>query len=459
MFTDVIARAETEGHVYVDGIVDRAGTHGVYVYYPQIGSSDVIIDRDAAHEIASRLFLSDKIEKVYFGTTSLRGLGLKSFVGCHRLTDVELMYGGKDDLALIVRRELTESDYVGLLDVASRFDAHVLAAETARVPLDRVSMGALVPPGFLECFYRMRAVRALALRAKRLQRASCALPEAPSMFDRLSLGLAGPEVDGFVNDGRLVFPKFAVIGGKTRRIGHKAGSFNTMNIPHGEKRARVTSRFENGSVVSFDFNAIDYRCIVAAVPKLREIYAGCDDFHNRTVELLTGKSVVTNDMRDVFKSLTYVYFYGGSVESCQKTTGLSRQNVELLLSLFKSKLSGVEELRDAFWNGSMPELPSDMERPEIELAEHAGARLAYFAQTCSSHAFKVAVVALCERLAESYAKSKLMFTVHDEVLVDCHPDELWLMHVLRTTMENAASECFGTKFAVKMKVGRSYGDM
>lgn len=448
MHDDITKLCNSESSVYIEGIYDASGSHGIYLFFPSGKSFVIIEDLDERAALLERLFSSDRLEKVVFGFRSLVEVGLDETSSFENVTDVEILYDCSDLLPILVRKHLSERDYEGLIEAALKFDVHVKAAKKALVPLDHVRLFDVMPKRFFESLYRMRAVRALALRAKRPQSVNRELMN-------LAVVLSRAERDGYVSGDQVLHPSFNVVGGKTKRISLRAGSPNCMSIPHGAKRKLITSRFENGSVCSMDFNAIDYRCIVSSDSVLREMYGDCDDFHVKTVEILTGKTVADDDIRNLFKQLTYMHFYGGTKETIQKNTGLSTERLDKLLSLFDSKLGRVKELRTLI---STDKVTS---RFGIDLSEHQvhdGAKLALFAQTCSSYVFKACVVALGNEMHSRHMKSKLMFTVHDEVDIDVHPDELTEMNGLARVMEQTAQDLMGIRFVVKVKIGKDYDE-
>ena len=71
-----------------------------------------------------------------------------------------------------------------------------------------------------------------------------------------------------------------------------------------------------------------------------------------------------------------------------------------------------------------------------------------YAQSYSSYIFENAFLRVHEKL--SGARSKIIFSVHDELVIDCHPDEIELIDELVPLLEQDG-------YAVKKKVGATYG--
>lgn len=269
-------------------------------------------------------------------------------------------------------------------------------------------------------------------------------PGARERHDRLRpvhLALVRMERNGVPLDGRVdTTTRYDPVGGRTERIAIRRG-LNTMSIPKGESRRKIRSRLgDAGRIVSLDFNAIDLRCIVSRVPEMVPLYAGCDDFHARTHELVSGRPP-TDDERRMMKSLTYPMLYGGPFGADSYS--------EKLRYLF----TPIVEFRRRL----------HAEKPE----EHAGATLAIFAQTLSSRAFKAALVAADIEMLGLDGQVLPIFPVHDELVLDvsvagCRGSALGRVNALKMIvkeMESAAAAAAGIECKVVVASGPSYGEL
>ena len=239
------------------------------------------------------------------------------------------------------------------------------------------------------------------------------------------------------------------IGAKTGRLRHEGG-FNSLAIPKGFAREAINSRWEGGKIVSFDFNAIDYRCIIKAVgSEMSKLYAGAKDFHERTASFVFRN--VTPDTRDSIKFLSYVYIYGGSDATLVEKTGWSLENVHKALDLLNKKIEPVKNFREQMWKDAMREgfvtIPGGRQ-VECSKDDNQGKIIGLFAQSYSSHIFEQAFKRVHDAL--KHKNSKIIFSCHDELVVDCHPEEILFMDELVTLME-------GDGYAVKKKIGQNYG--
>jgi len=249
-------------------------------------------------------------------------------------------------------------------------------------------------------------------------------------------------VDGFAH------VRISPVGSKTRRL-RVEGGMQCMSIPHGAARRCVTSRFEGGSIASIDFNAIDFRCLVA--DSGIDTYSGSVDFHARTCELLD----FPIDRRDAVKAVTYVKLYGGSYETLLARSGLSRGDLDLVSIRFDEKLSDViEYCREVAARGRR-DGHVDVEGYSVPVPHdaHSGQVVGLYAQTRSSLVFNRALTSLTAYLEQRGLRSRVIFPVHDELVVDLASEDAVLIPEMLK-----ASTTHDPEFQVKVRIGKNYDE-
>ncbi|MHB8407972.1 MAG: DNA polymerase [Acidiferrobacterales bacterium] len=252
----------------------------------------------------------------------------------------------------------------------------------------------------------------------------------------------------------MVFTRLSPVGVKTGRC-RVEGGFNCMGIPHGLPREMITSRFEGGRIWSLDFNAIDYRCIVAAVGgRLAELYRGASDFHATTMTIARGS--YDPALREIFKKVTYVYLYGGSDRTLAQATGLTQEGLEQILKQL-AFLQPVAEFREKLWKQGTKDgyvVVRGTQVP-VEKDDHEGKVLGLFAQGFASEVFSEALIELHRCWDKKKLKSKMLFPVHDELVVDAHPDDIHRGPEIVNVMQYVANG-MGGSFVVKLQEGKNY---
>ena len=394
--------------------------------------------------------------------------------------DVKLLYGGDVDCDWLAKKN------AAVAEIEKKLNVNIRAAKSAGIDVASHPICDVVPQWLLEAAVCARAAALVELRDKAAQDDPIAFrdhegrivefanvlhdierngirvdvayaieelkeeqqPAAKSCFSYIVKN----EVDGYV------YTKFNPIGGKTGRIKVEDG-FNCMGIPHGPARNAFVSRFDGGEIATLDFNAIDYRCIVQTVGgELAAEYAGSQDFHNKTTSFLFGDEV-TDLRRSIVKTVTYVYIYGGSRDTLRLKTQLSDEKIAEVIERLDKHLYPIKEFRKELYEKSLSDgyvsLP-DNKRVKLVGEEdlHEGKVLGLYAQGFSSHVFESALIEADEAMRGK--KSKLLFTVHDELVVDVCKEERTVLATLKDVMETAVP---GHEFVVKVKEGRSYGEI
>lgn len=253
---------------------------------------------------------------------------------------------------------------------------------------------------------------------------------------------------------------FNVAGTKTGRL-RPEGGFNAMGVPHGPCRTAIISRFENGKIYSFDYNAIDYRSIVSSIGgPFAQLYRESRDFHLRTAQFIF--DVVDDVRREAMKAISYTSIYGGSEATLSDRTGLTVEIIRKVLAKLDPHLKPIHEFRERLWglfqmHGQIDIPGVGVYRKQDDDSIHPGKLLALYAQGYSAYVFERAFVGVHRYLNENGKGSCIIFPVHDELVLDVHPDDeaSGLIEKIREIMERSLVN----DFVVNVKKGRSYGEV
>jgi DNA polymerase I-like protein with 3'-5' exonuclease and polymerase domains len=253
---------------------------------------------------------------------------------------------------------------------------------------------------------------------------------------------------------------FNASGTKTGRL-RPEGGFGAMGIPHGTARKAIISRFEDGKIYSFDYNAIDYRSIVSTIGgPFAQLYEGQRDFHTRTAQFVFKD--VDDVRREAFKAIAYTSIYGGSENTLSQRTGLPTETIKKVLSLLEPHMRPVAEFRDKLWgewqiNGFIDIPGVGVYRKNNEEDMHPGKLLALYAQGYSAYVFERAFTEVHGLLKANGRGSCIIFPVHDELVLDIHPEDevAGIVSSIKTAMETGVAD----GFVVNYKKGRSYGEV
>lgn len=212
---------------------------------------------------------------------------------------------------------------------------------------------------------------------------------------------------------------------------------NLQQIPNASEFKDIfRSRFKNGYIGSLDLDQAELR--VAALLSQDEIYAQAllaDDFHSLIASKAFNVPIleVTKSQRNVAKTVNFGgVLYGGSAKGIAFRIGESPEVVQQIQIWYESNFpiltSWMEEEKEkalqlgyvVTYFGRRRWLSNKVYRKdEIE-------RLAVntLVQSVASDIMTFIVAQVDYQLRKSKLKSVILFPVHDEILLDIHPDEL-----------------------------------
>lgn len=247
--------------------------------------------------------------------------------------------------------------------------------------------------------------------------------------------------DGFINI------KINPVGNNGRFRTEKG--FDCMSIPKGNIRKLLISRFPNGKIASLDFNAAGVRCII---DKIRERMTYKFDIKERDFYCYL-LSITGYTSRDKIKLLLNSYIQGGSIQSIATSIGETSEKVSNVLEKLVDVIGPILEFRDELATSSRLLGYMDVKdgyRMNINSHDHDGKILSCFMRACCSVILRKSIcITLCV-LKQMMAKTKLIFTVHDELVLDVHPEELYILSVIRNKIEKETSA------VIRIKKGNNY---
>jgi DNA polymerase-1 len=367
-----------------------------------------------------------------------------------------------------------------LVSAKKDFDIHLRVCKTAKVDLSRHSLFNIIPESTILklALERLKAIKSLALYYSKndlewyssyllpFSRTLCEIEQNGIYVDvdRASFELKNSDIEVVkslsanivqTNINGYVYSKFDPCGGKTGRI-RVTGGFNCHSIPHGISREMLISRYEAGKIAVFDYNAIDYRSIISSIGgEIAKEYEGCNDFHTKTAEIFLNKLPIDSvEKRDLVKKLAYICMYGGSEDTAAQRSGLSVFNVRKFMIAFDNRFPQITKFRSDLYSSAMKSgyvITPFGKKINVSKDDHSGKVLGLYAQTFSSYVFAKALIKVNEALKE--CKTKIIFTVHDELVLDVHENEIEILPRIKSLMENVDS----FKFHVNVKIGDNYG--
>jgi DNA polymerase I len=222
----------------------------------------------------------------------------------------------------------------------------------------------------------------------------------------------------------------------TTRTGRLSSSNpNFQNQPKGGKfpvRKAVISRFEGGHIIEADFSGLEFRVAgeLSRDPQIIEDILSGKDVHKQTAMIINqcDLETVTKDMRQGAKAYTFAPLYGGmgALEPPHIQTyfreyfniykGLSRWHQSLMDGVLKTGIVRIPSGREFYFPNSK----------RLRSGRITGATMVvnYPVQSfATGDIVPLACIRALRKFKELGLKSQLVLTVHDSIVVDCHPGE------------------------------------
>ena len=277
----------------------------------------------------------------------------------------------------------------------------------------------------------------------------------------LNTFVEGMENNVDAND--FIHPEFMQCVTATGRLSSRNPNF--QNMPRGSTfriRKVVESRFEGGSIIEGDYSQLEFR-VAGFLAKDSQAYKDVDDgtdVHSYTA------SIIGCD-RQTAKGHTFKPLYGG-------TTGTPEQ--QKYYRAFKEKYSQITEWHDKLQRHAVTKkhvsLPSgrmyyfpDSKWTRYGTATNRTAICNYPVQGFATADILPCCLVRLHKELEPF-RSLICNTVHDSIVIDCHPDEeAWVLLILKNSMLGVADELqsryrlkYDMPVGIEIKKGKNWLD-
>jgi len=271
--------------------------------------------------------------------------------------------------------------------------------------------------------------------------------------------LIGTYLDGMLNyvkeDGKI-HTTFMQRTTSTGRLSSREP--NLQNLPIRDDEGRVLrkmflSSFENGTLISADYNQIELRLIAnfSGDETMINDYLSGKDIHTATASKIFNveHEDVTKNMRRVAKSVNFGIIYGigayGLSQNINSTVKEANEFIKKYLEIYPQvKEYGEECIRKARENGYSSTMMGRIRHlSDINSGNHVIRSFAERVaknmplQGSASDIIKIAMIKVWNRLKNEKLNSKLILQIHDELVVDCYPGESEIVKkILKEEMES-----------------------
>lgn len=247
---------------------------------------------------------------------------------------------------------------------------------------------------------------------------------------------------------------------------------NLQNIPiRSAEGRRVRALFVPSDadhvLLSADYSQIELRVVAdySGDPTFMEAFRTGEDIHALTASAIFNvePGQVDREMRSVAKEVNFGLIYRMGSERLSLVTGRNRQEAKDFIERFFQKYSTIRELQEDLIEKAKKEgyaLTRNGRRrylTEINSSNPHFARMAEGMavntpiQGTAAEIIKVAMISIDKRLETDGLRSRMVLTIHDELLFDARRDEFEALTALVTEEMEAAMEL---KVPLKVEVGQ-----
>lgn len=233
---------------------------------------------------------------------------------------------------------------------------------------------------------------------------------------------------------------------------------NLQNIPTRDDlgknlRKIFVSKFENGKIISADYNQIELRLLadMSEEESLINSYKKGEDIHAITASQIFNVPLnqVTDLQRREAKAVNFGIIYGISDYGLSQNIKSTREQAKQYIDSYFNRYPNVKSFMDsniiyAQTNGfAKTKFGRIRKIPELESSSYFtrmfGQRVAMNMplQGTASDIIKMAMIKISNALKNKKLKSQLILQIHDELIIDCSPDETKVVcDILKKEMES-----------------------
>ncbi len=251
---------------------------------------------------------------------------------------------------------------------------------------------------------------------------------------------------------------------------------NLQNIPVKTEEGKALRKIfvptnKNGYIVSADYSQIELRLLAAFSldPQLIKAYNENKDIHAATASQVFGVKLedVTSQMRRDAKAINFGIIYGISDYGLSQNIGTTRKVAKDYIDKYFMQYPSVKNYMDKNVNSCrekgysktyfnrirfIPEINSSNFNVR-QLGERAAMNMPL--QGTASDIIKIAMIKVFNRINAEKLKSKLILQIHDELIIDCEPDELdAVSNILIEEMERVVD--LPVKLSVNVSTGTNW---
>ncbi len=248
---------------------------------------------------------------------------------------------------------------------------------------------------------------------------------------------------------------------------------NLQNIPVKTEEGRMIRKVfipkDNYSLIATDYSQIELRVLASMgnVRGLIDAFNNDEDIHIKTAQEIFNKKDVTSLERQKAKAVNFGIVYGMSAFGLSENLDISPTEAKEYITSYESVYPEIKEfmdttVNDAKENGYVLTLLNrrryinELKSPNFHQREF-GKRTAMNApiQGSAADIIKIAMVNVNKTLEENKLRCNMLVTVHDEIVLECHNDDVDIaLKLINEAMNNAFE--LKVKLVAQTSVGENW---
>lgn len=216
---------------------------------------------------------------------------------------------------------------------------------------------------------------------------------------------------------------------------------NIQNIPRSDKVVKRAFVPKLDAFLFFDYEQIELRLLAYYMaslgdPSMAQAIKDGKDLHTESAMAALSRQTLTDEERQVGKTLNFSMVYGGGRPTLMRQLGITFKQADELLRRFHARWPGISLVQTAIEarlreRGYITTLWGRHLHPE---SEHKA--LNALVQGCAADLMRTALVRVHEHLENANAASHLVLTIHDELVLDAVEAEIpYLVETVPTLMD------------------------
>lgn len=240
-------------------------------------------------------------------------------------------------------------------------------------------------------------------------------------------------------------------------------------------RKAVVSRFEDGIVIEADFSGLEFRVAgeLSRDPQIIEDILTGKDIHKQTASIInqTDAANIDKDQRQAAKAYTFAPLYGGMGAGEPEHI---RNYFNQFFVIYEGLAAYQKRLMDGVVRNGIVQTPSGRQYFWPNAKRTRNGRITNATQVvnypvqgfATGDLVPLACIRAHQKFKELNLVSKLVLTVHDSIVVDCHKDELeqvkealtWAMTGVPEEAEKRWNYTFSLPLAIEISGGKNWLD-